>query len=426
MRVWLIQIGEPLPIDGVAPRLLRTGIMAQQLADRGHDVTWWCSTFNHWTKTHRYPRDETVEITASYRLRLLHSPGYGRNVSLSRVLDHLILARNFGRAIQKGAPPDLILSCLPTVEMSEIATRFGNEKGIPVIIDVRDLWPDAFLNFIPATLRPLGRLMLSGMYRQARRALRQCSAIVGVSETYLQWGLHLAGREKRVNDKVFPLGYERTTPSPAELQLAGVRLREAGVDPRRVICWFIGTFGRTYDVKPVIDAARMLYEKQDTRALFVLSGDGGTVDECRALAAGLPNVVFTGWLNATEIESMMNVADIGLAAYVENAPQGLPNKIFEYLAGGLVILSSLGAEAAELLSKNECGFTYRAGDAESLNKVLTRLLDDPTLRTRMRAAARKTFDEQFSAERVYGPYIEFIERLAPTGKSLRGSTRPLR
>lgn len=411
MRVWLIQIGEPLPIDGVAPRLLRTGIMAQQLADRGHDVTWWCSTFNHWTKTHRYPRDERVEITPAYRLQLLHSPGYSSNVSLSRVVDHLILARNFGRAIQKAPPPDVILSCLPTVEMSEIAARFGRENNIPVIIDVRDLWPDAFLNFIPAPLRPLGRFMLSGMYRKARRALRQSDAIVAVSATYLRWGLRLAGRQQRANDVVFPLGYERSTPSATELEAAGKRLRQKGIDPRRVICWFIGTFGRTYDVKPVIEAARMLHEKQDSRTLFVLSGDGGTVDECRALAAGLPNVVFTGWLNATEIESMMNVADVGLAAYVENAPQGLPNKLFEYLAGGLVILSSLGAEAAELLSKNECGFTYTPGDAKSLRNVLTTLLDDPTLRTRMRTAARKTFDEQFSAERVYGPYIEFIERL---------------
>lgn len=410
MRVWLIQTGEPLPIDGEAPRLLRTGIMARALVDRGHDVTWWCSTFNHWNKAHRYPSTTTVSFGDQYRLRLLHSPGYRNNVSLSRIIDHRILARNFETEINRAAPPDVILCSFPTIEMAEIAAKFGVLHRIPVIIDVRDVWPDAFLSVLPARIQPLAKLLLRGMYRQAGRALRQSSAIIGVSNSYLQWGLKLAKRPKRPTDVVFPLGYERAVPSAPELNAAKEKLLVAGVDPTRTVCWFIGTFGRTYDVATVIRAARTLQEKSDNRAQFVLSGEGASVKESRELAAGLNNVVFTGWLNSSSIEWMMRTASVGLAAYSPGAPQGLPNKLFEYLSAGLPVLSSLGDEARELLEVHGCGSSYSPGDSASLLDALTPLLDNPALLSEKAAAARKTFDENFSTERVYEPYLDYLER----------------
>jgi glycosyltransferase involved in cell wall biosynthesis len=411
MRVWLIQTGDPLPIDGEVPRLMRTGLTAQLLADRGHDVTWWCSTFNHWTKTHRFPSHATVELTPAYRLRLIHSPGYRRNVSLARVFDHRVLAKNFRDAIERDPLPDVIVSSLPTIEMAEIASIYGNKNNVPVITDVRDLWPDAFINLVPRLARPFARVALTVMQREARRALAKSDVIVSISESYMQWALDTAQRKRRDSDAIFPLGYERSTPSEADLNKAGHRLRQAGVNPGKTVCWFIGTFGRTYELGTVVQVAKALHEKNDERAQFILSGTGPRLQEFRNRAAGLPNVVFTGWLNSTEIEWMMKVADIGLAAYVRDAPQGLPNKLFEYLAGGLAILSSLGPEAAELLESNGCGLTYMPENAESLMTALTRLLDDPLELSRMKSAARNTFDQKFSSRHVYKPLIEFIERV---------------
>ena len=57
LRIWLLREGEPLPGDQ-RPRLMRTGLLAEWLAGKGHEVTWWCSTFNHQSKTYR--SDETT------------------------------------------------------------------------------------------------------------------------------------------------------------------------------------------------------------------------------------------------------------------------------------------------------------------------------------------------------------------------------
>src|SRR5215470_8360347 len=113
MRIWLLTIGEPLPTDGCAERLLRTGILAEILASRGHKVVWWTSTFDHARKRQRFDNDTTISLAANHTLRLLHGPSYARNVSVKRWFNHRRLARKFSRqAAAEQNQPDLILCSL--------------------------------------------------------------------------------------------------------------------------------------------------------------------------------------------------------------------------------------------------------------------------------------------------------------------------
>ena len=57
MHIWLIQIGEPLPL-GNRTRLMRTGLLAEQFLARGHTVLWWASAFEHHRRTMLADRDE--------------------------------------------------------------------------------------------------------------------------------------------------------------------------------------------------------------------------------------------------------------------------------------------------------------------------------------------------------------------------------
>ena len=59
MKVWLVKLGEPLPVDGNR-RLHRYGILAEMLSQKGHEVTWWTSTFDHWDKKQRFETDKAL------------------------------------------------------------------------------------------------------------------------------------------------------------------------------------------------------------------------------------------------------------------------------------------------------------------------------------------------------------------------------
>src|SRR4051812_4018850 len=94
IRVWIVTTAEPLPIDNGA-RLMRHGMLADRLISHGHDVTWWTSAFNHRRKVNRYNGDTSLEISDNYRIRLLHSVGYKRNLSLARVRNQREIAGKF-------------------------------------------------------------------------------------------------------------------------------------------------------------------------------------------------------------------------------------------------------------------------------------------------------------------------------------------
>jgi glycosyltransferase involved in cell wall biosynthesis len=198
--------------------------------------------------------------------------------------------------------------------------------------------------------------------------------------------------------------------------IALARLRQLGVDPSRRICWFAGTFGQSYDLATVIEAAREFQRRGIVAPQFVLCGAGEQDTALRERARDLGNVVFTGWVASTQLEAIGACAWVGLQPYRADARQGFANKLFEYLSFGLPLVSSLAGENAALISEHSIGATYAAGDAGALFETLNTLLaDDPSV-AGMSARARRLFEERFSSDSIYQRLAAHLERLAgPSG-----------
>ncbi len=391
-------------------------MLADRLATDGHDVTWWSSDFDHIAKGYRTgSAGESFSIAPNYRIELLPGSPYRRNVSLARMRHHRRVARAFAARAATAPAPDVIFSSLPTLEVSQAAVRYGLQHRVPVIVDVRDLWPDAFLGHIPAWLRLPARMALASEYARVRFALRGASGITAVSSEYLAWALRYAGRSARAPDGVFPHGYPRPAFTDHELAEARRQLAAAGVDGRGIVCCFVGSFGRTYDLRPVIATARRMHDGGDRRVQFVFAGDGERRRQFEAEAAGLGNVVFTGWLGAAAITALLDMTDVGLAAYAEHAPQGLPNKIFEYLSAGVPIVSSLRGETARLLAEVGCGFSYDVAGAESFDRALDRLLESEGRRHEMGRLGLARFEAEFSDQVVYRALVAHLVGILQNG-----------
>jgi glycosyltransferase involved in cell wall biosynthesis len=411
MKIWLITVGEPLPIDSGRPRLLRTGVLANILTQRGHQVTWWTSTFDHSRKSHRSSVDAVADIN-TVQIQMLHGCGYASNISLRRLVDHAMIARRFRSAARAVPRPDIILCSYPTIELSREAVHYGLRHRLPVLLDIRDLWPDVLLDVLPARWRWVGRTALCWLTAQARYALGRCTGLIGISERYLAWGLTYAQRSRHVHDGIYPLGYAVPELDIAAVTLAQENLAAVGVDATQVIVWYVGTLGHTYDLVPVIRAARVLQERQQTGVQFVVSGSGGAEQLLRAEAAGLTNVIFTGWIGTPEIVWLRQHAAIGLQPYAAGAPQGLANKLFEYLSAGLPVISSLRGENEALLREHACGMTYAAGDAADFLVKLESLIAHPPLQKAMGCRAQRLFDERYSVDQVYGGLAAHVEGVA--------------
>ena len=246
MRVWLVTIGEPVPVqEGARDRLHRTGYFAHFLADHGHEVTWWTSTFDHFRKKHLFGEDVTIELGPNLRVRLLKGCGYRNNLSLARMRDHRQIAKKFASEAIAAPRPDILVAALPTIELSLESVLFGKREGVPVVLDMRDMWPDIFADSVPAAARPLARLALGPLFSQARAACAGATAITGITEAFVEWGLAHGGRKRSGFDKAFPMGYTVVPPpseaiAKAETYWDSFGITEEGDD---FVACFIGNVG---------------------------------------------------------------------------------------------------------------------------------------------------------------------------------------
>ncbi len=415
MNIWLITIGEPLPTDGSNERLLRTGILADYLNHQGHEVLWWTSSFDHSRKRQRTDRDKRISVRDRYDIFLLAANSYSSNVSLRRMRNHRAVARKFRTLAPYEPLPDAIICSWPLVELCTQAVQFGNARNVPVVLDFRDMWPDAIVDLVPGFVRPAAKLALRSTYRDARYAASHATAITGITEKIVDWGLGFADRPQSGLDQAFPMGYRKQAVGEEDLE-EGIRFwRSQGIDEGKsefVVCFF-GCIGRHFEIKPIIKAARRL-ELSKRRFKFVLCGDGPHLAQWRRLAAGCPNIVLPGWVDAAKIRSLMSLSSAGLAPYHSSwdFTISLPNKPIEYLSAGLPVISSLQGELAALLAKNDCGLTYQNGSADDLVRVLSDCYDSREYCARMAKNAAALYREQFVAETVYGQMCDYLTQLA--------------
>ena len=420
VRIWLITVGEPLPIDGKNDRLLRTGILANILEQEGHEVLWWTSSFDHVRKCQRCGTDSTKALGDRYRITMLHANGYRNNISIARLLNHRGVAEKFRRFSEVQQKPEIILCSLPTVELCIQAVHYGRKNHIPVVIDVRDLWPDIITEIAPGWAQGAMKLLLASMYRDVREACKKATAIFALTPEFLRWGLSYAGRDAGNLDRVFPMGYTSISPIREEVEEATARWRSLGVNKEEFNVCYFGAIGHQSDFETVIAAAKILL-KGPRIFRFVICGSGDMFEYYKKMGAGCSNVLFPGWINRTDIWSLMRISSMGLVAFVNKANYtlNLPNKPIEYFSAGLPIVSSLSGVLERLLSENHCGVTYEEGRPDSLAEALVRLYDDRDALEIMSRNSRALYERSFVAERVYEEMLGHLHRIAEEWEPLK-------
>jgi glycosyltransferase involved in cell wall biosynthesis len=187
-----------------------------------------------------------------------------------------------------------------------------------------------------------------------------------------------------------------------DLPIGPVRHR-LGLDGRTVV-GFIGTFGRWHGAKVLARAAlRVARERPNVRFLFV--GDGVERPEAEAiLAEGAMReaAVFTGLVPQEEGPVHLAAMDVLVAPHVPNPDGtrffGSPTKLFEYMATGRGIVASRLEQIGEVLEHERTALLVPPGDESALAAAILRLVDDPDLRARLGASARRLVLERHTWE----------------------------
>ncbi len=402
MHIWLVTIGEPLSISGES-RKLRTGVFANYLQARGHEVTWITSKFDHYSKRYFTPSDALQHNGIRYEF--LNGRPYSKNISLARFHNHRQIARDFERRSNRWPEPDVAVCSFPPIELCDSVIAYTASRDIPCVIDIRDLWPDELMRRIPAVLSPVGEVLTAPLRRAVRRIMRNAAAIIGVSQTYLDWGLRHSGRIGDRNDRVIPLGYadSEAARQQREARASGRMAHEnAGF-------FFAGAFNNSVDLDAVIDAFAQMPSAAVTATL---AGTGDKFSAWVEDARDDSRIQFPGWIDPVQLAALAAGADVGLVCYKPESLVAMPNKIFEYMSFGLPMINSIPGEAARMVEEKGIGLNYDAGDVTGLAACIASLAEDREMRRQMSRRSAALFEACYTSERVYGAYAKLVESLA--------------
>jgi glycosyltransferase involved in cell wall biosynthesis len=411
MKIWIIQTGEPLHVDGGALRKMRAMNLADFLISRGHEVVIYSTTFNHTLKRQRFVKTSEIKINRQLSYVLIKSPGYKKNISIGRLVDHAILALNFRLYLNRSdiVLPDAAFVGYPPVSLSFISLRWLYKKKVFSILDLKDRWPDIFEAALPIYLRTLSRFVLWPSYFMRNKCLELSSHHTSISKSYIDWMQSKTKIKKQ--STVAYLTPNPTLPSDVDIQIAKNWWTQKGIDlghRKRLV--FVGSLSRSFDfslIKILLDNFRI----HSIPIELIICGLGEEEKKLKDSFSGYDNVIFPGWTNKYQSDVIFSYSSYMIAPYRNTADfmDSIPNKIIDSLSRGLPIISTLDGEVKSLIEKNNLGYHLNDESICSVFSEVIKKISNHDDFLRQSGSCLEYFKSNLDYNIVYGNLAEVIE-----------------
>ncbi len=386
----------------------RFRFLCELLAAQGFEVDLITSTFQHWDKAQRDTTRPCYQ-DAPYRVRFIYEPGYKRNLDPVRINSHRIFARNLraflrSRFSENSRAYDLIYSEIPPNDMARACAEIAAQQGIPYVVDVNDLWPEAMRMALDVPV--LSNIAFAPFARDARKAYNLISAAVGTSDEY-------ADEPKKYRSDPY-----RSITVYVGNQLSsfdeGAKKNEAAIDKPEGEFWVVyaGTLGASYDIATLIQAS-VIAQAQDGRIRVKLLGDGPNRSSLEQLAADLQAPVdFVGYAPYDLMAAYLAASDVTVNSLVGSAAQSIVTKIGDYLAAGIPLINTGSSpEFRAKVDSDGFGVNVAAEDPQALAAAIVSLAQDEGLCGAMGKKARIIAEEQFDQQHSYQRIADLINEL---------------
>ena len=352
------------------------------------------SDFIHSEKKHcqNVGEFQNVKVTA------LHEPGYRKNVSLKRFYSHKRLSARIRKYLNARNKPDVIYCAVPSLDCAYEAARYAKKNGIRFIVDIQDLWPEAFKMFFRAPF--ISDAIFYPMERKADYIYASADEIIGVSDMYCE-------RAKRVNNKVD--GYHTVF-----LGTTANFYQKKAEKPKRVGDMFslvyIGTLGYSYDLKCVFRAMIELEHRGYSNLECLIFGDGPLEDEFRRFTqVHNLDVKFYGRLPYDEMCERLMMCDIALNPIRKGSAGSVINKVGDYAMAGLPVINTQECkEYRDLLDEYGCGINCLCESHVEMANAIETLITDDNLRITMAKSSLTLGRSMFDRDVSYQTIVERI------------------
>ena len=365
---------------------------ARHLVSQGHRVTVVAGRINYLTgadlkNESAASAEPGIVIVRPYTYRAIHKS------FVHRAASYVSFMLSSGLAALGVRHVDIVVGTSPPILQGATAWLVARLKRIPLVFEVRDLWPD-FAIELKILKNPL---IIAAARRLERFLYRHADKLLVNSPGFVPHVQAVSGR----TPALIPNGVDGLLFSPVE---SGARFRERWQAADRFVALYAGAHGTANNLETVLEAAKLLSDR--TSILFVLVGDGKEKPKLEAFAKsyGLENVRFERAQPKDAMPAVIAAADVCIAT-LRDIPlfrTTYPNKVFDYMAAGKPTLIAIDGVIRQVVEESGGGLFVPPGDAKALADALTELEADRAACARMGASARefvlRRFDRKDQAE----------------------------
>lgn len=348
---------------------VRTGKFVNDYVKKGYDVIYVTSDFDHMTKK-RYCFNEYKNS------KQLHVISYKKNLSISRILSHLMFSyKTFYMLL--ACKPELVYVEVPNNSLVKSSAKYKKINNAEIIVDVFDMWPES----MPVKTKNMIVNRGFNIWRNFRNKNLKFADQIWIECDYYR---ELLSAQK-IN---LPMETKYLTLENAETSI------ETKVSEDEIDLCYLGSINNIIDISLIEKIVSELAKNKRTRIHII--GDGERKDEfLEILKQNSIEIIDHGKVyEIDKLQEIFNQCWFGVNVLREGLAIGITMKSISYFRGGLPIINTVQGDTSRFVEECNIGINVDRHDVKScVSRILNITKDDLAC---MKNNTRNMFEQKFA------------------------------
>lgn len=348
---------------------VRTGKFVNDYVKKGYDVIYVTSDFDHMTKK-RYCFNEYKNS------KQLHVISYKKNLSISRILSHLMFSyKTFYMLL--ACKPELVYVEVPNNSLVKSSAKYKKINNAEIIVDIFDMWPES----MPVKTKNIIVNRGFNIWRNFRNKNLKFADQIWIECDYYR---ELLSAQK-IN---LPMETKYLTLENAETSI------ETKVSEDEIDLCYLGSINNIIDISLIEKIVSELAKNKRTRIHII--GDGERKDEfLEILKQNSIEIIDHGKVyEIDKLQEIFNQCWFGVNVLREDLAIGITMKSISYFRGGLPIINTVEGDTSRFVEECNIGINVDRHDVEScVSRILNITKDDLAC---MKNNTRNLFEQKFA------------------------------
>lgn len=348
---------------------VRTGKFVNDYVKKGYDVIYVTSDFDHMTK-------KSYCFNEYKNSKQLHVISYKRNLSISRILSHLMFSyKTFYMLL--ACKPELVYVEVPNNSLVKSSAKYKKINNAEIIVDVFDMWPES----MPVKTKNMIVNRGFNIWRNFRNKNLKFADQIWIECDYYR---ELLSAQK-IN---LPMETKYLTLENAETSI------ETKVSEDEIDLCYLGSINNIIDISLIEKIVSELAKNKRTRIHII--GDGERKDEfLDILKKNSIEIIDHGKVyEIDKLQEIFNQCWFGINVLREDLAIGITMKSISYFRGGLPIINTVQGDTSRFVEECNIGINVDRHDVKScVLRILNITKDDLAC---MKNNTRNLFEQKFA------------------------------